>query len=77
MLVLSRRENQTITIGNDIVITVVSIKGGSVRLGISAPASVSIHRDDQRPLTAPQVMDSQTGMVPFVDSQVIVKYHPR
>ncbi|GAB4141295.1 carbon storage regulator CsrA [Thermopirellula anaerolimosa] len=46
MLVLSRKTNEQIIIGDDIVVTVVSIRGGSVRLGIDAPATLSIHRGE-------------------------------
>lgn len=44
MLVLSRREAQSIIIGNDVVVTVVSIRGDQVRIGIDAPRSVTVHR---------------------------------
>lgn len=46
MLVLTRRSNQRIVIGDDIVITVLDIKGDSVRLGIDAPRSVRVHREE-------------------------------
>jgi cytosine deaminase len=44
MLVLSRRRNQAIMIGNDVEITVVDFRGDKVRIGIRAPDSVSVHR---------------------------------
>jgi carbon storage regulator len=44
MLVLSRHRDEQIVIGDDIVITVVDIRGDKVRLGISAPQEVSVHR---------------------------------
>jgi len=44
MLVLSRRRDQAIMIGHDVEITVVDIRGDKVRLGIRAPANVSVHR---------------------------------
>ena len=44
MLVLSRKKNESIVINNDIVITVVEIRGDKVRLGIEAPREVSVHR---------------------------------
>jgi carbon storage regulator len=44
MLVLSRKPGETIIIGDDIVVTVVSINGNRVKLGIEAPAEVSIKR---------------------------------
>ena len=46
MLVLSRKRDEQIVIGNDIVVTVVEIRGDKVRLGIEAPASVSVHRQE-------------------------------
>lgn len=44
MLVLSRKNNEQIRIGNDIVLTVVDIRGDKVRLGIEAPKEVAVHR---------------------------------
>jgi carbon storage regulator len=44
MLVLSRKRDEKIVIGEDIVITVVEIRGDKVRLGIEAPAHVPVHR---------------------------------
>jgi carbon storage regulator len=44
MLVLSRLRNQTITIGDDIRIHVVDIRGDKVRLGFEAPTEIPIHR---------------------------------
>ncbi|MBE1555012.1 carbon storage regulator CsrA [Sporosarcina limicola] len=46
MLVLSRKLNETIRIGDDIVIRVVDIKGETVRLGIEAPKSIEILRGE-------------------------------
>ncbi len=46
MLVLSRQRDETIMIGDDIEITVVDIRGEKVRLGISAPAHVPVHRKE-------------------------------
>ncbi len=46
MLVLSRREGETIKIGDGIELTVVAIRGDRVRLGIVAPSDVPICRDD-------------------------------
>ncbi|MBN1505669.1 MAG: carbon storage regulator CsrA [Sedimentisphaerales bacterium] len=44
MLVLSRRNEESIMIGDDIKVTVVGIRGRNVRLGIDAPRQVSVHR---------------------------------
>lgn len=46
MLVLSRKFNENIVIGDDIVIKVVRLEGDVVKLGIQAPASVSVHRQE-------------------------------
>jgi carbon storage regulator len=46
MLVLSRRANQSIVIGNDVVVTVLEVRGDHVRLGIQAPRSVTVHREE-------------------------------
>jgi carbon storage regulator len=49
MLVLSRKESQRIRLGDSIVITVVKISGDKVRIGIDAPTSVLVLRDELEP----------------------------
>ena len=44
MLVLMRKKDQSIMIGDNIVITVVDIRGDKVRLGIDAPSEIPVHR---------------------------------
>lgn len=46
MLVLSRQRDETIMIGDEIEITVVDIRGDKVRLGISAPTRIAVHRKE-------------------------------
>ncbi len=46
MLVLSRRKDETIMIGDSVEITVVDIRGDTIRLGITAPRTVSVHRKE-------------------------------
>jgi carbon storage regulator len=46
MLVLSRKLDESIVIGNNIRITVVGIRGGQVRIGIEAPPSVKVFREE-------------------------------
>jgi carbon storage regulator len=46
MLVLSRQRDETIMIGDDIEITIVDIRGDKVRLGISAPREIQVHRKE-------------------------------
>jgi len=44
MLVLSRQRDQSIIIGDNIVVTVVDVRGDKVRLGIEAPTEIPVHR---------------------------------
>ncbi|MFN8034913.1 MAG: carbon storage regulator CsrA [Acidimicrobiia bacterium] len=46
MLVLTRRANQSIMIGHDVVVTVLEVRGDQVRLGIRAPREVDVHREE-------------------------------
>lgn len=49
MLVLTRKKNEQVVIGQEIVVTVLSIQGGKVRLGFQAPEHISIHRIELPP----------------------------
>ncbi len=44
MLVLSRQKDESIIIGDDVEITIVDVRGNKVRLGITAPKNISVHR---------------------------------
>ena len=46
MLVLTRRIGETVRIADDILVTIVDVKGNQVRLGIDAPADVSVLREE-------------------------------
>lgn len=46
MLVLSRRKEESIMVGHDVEIKIVSVRGNKVRLGITAPKYVSVHRKE-------------------------------
>ena len=46
LLVLSRRRDQTLVIGDNVEVRVLEIKGGQVRLGINAPRAVPVHRGE-------------------------------
>lgn len=46
MLVLSRHRDESIMIGDDVVVTIVDIRGDKVRLGIEAPQSIPVHRQE-------------------------------
>ncbi len=46
MLALSRRKNESVIIGDNVEITIVDVSGRRVRLGISAPKDISVHRKE-------------------------------
>lgn len=46
MLVLSRKPNESVIIGENIVVTVIEVRGDKVRLGIQAPREVAVHRQE-------------------------------
>jgi carbon storage regulator len=65
MLVLSRKKNESIVINNDVVITVVEIRGDKVRLGIVAPKDVPVHREE--------VYEAIHGTKPVIQPSAVVK----
>jgi carbon storage regulator len=46
VLVLSRRIGESVVIGNDVVVTVLEVRGDIIRLGIAAPREVTVHRQE-------------------------------
>lgn len=46
MLILTRRVGETLMIGDDITVTVLSVKGNQVRVGVSAPRELPVHREE-------------------------------
>lgn len=46
MLVLSRQKDESIMVGDDVEITIVDVRGDKVRLGISAPREIPVHRKE-------------------------------
>ncbi len=46
MLILTRRIGESIIVGDDITFTVLGVKGNQVRVGVNAPKSVSVHREE-------------------------------
>lgn len=46
MLILTRRLNEAVFIGNDVTVRILGIKGNQVRVGIDAPKEVAVHREE-------------------------------
>jgi carbon storage regulator len=46
MLILTRRVGESVVIGEDVSITVLGVKGNQVRIGVKAPKSVAVHREE-------------------------------
>ena len=46
MLILTRRINEKIVIGDDVTVTILSLKGSQVRIGIDAPREIQVHREE-------------------------------
>jgi len=46
MLILTRRVNEKLMVGDDVTVTVLSISGNQVRIGINAPRHVPVHREE-------------------------------
>lgn len=46
MLILTRRAGEKIMIGDEVVVMVLGAKGGQIRIGVNAPKSVTIHREE-------------------------------
>ena len=46
MLILTRRVGETVMVGDDVTITILGVKGNQVRVGINAPKSVAVHREE-------------------------------
>lgn len=46
MLILTRRVGETLCIGDEVQVTVLGVKGNQVRIGVSAPKEVAVHREE-------------------------------
>lgn len=66
MLILTRRISESVIIGDDVKITVLGVNGNQVRLGIDAPKSVSVHREE----IYERIQNEKSGNV--ADDQTVV-----
>jgi carbon storage regulator len=74
MLVLSRQKDESIVIGDDVEVTIVDVRGDKVRLGITAPKSIPVHRREiyeaiQREKEAQRQSEQASGQRPVEESQ--------
>jgi len=46
MLILTRKTNETLMVGDEVTVTVLGVKGNQVRIGINAPRTISVHREE-------------------------------
>ena len=46
MLILTRRVGETLVIGDEVLVTVLGVRGNQVRIGVNAPKNVSVHREE-------------------------------
>jgi len=73
MLILSRKVGESLVIGDDIVVTVLSIRKHQIRFGISAPSDVSVHREE----VYERIAAEQTRQSPAAPQSDKVKYKVR
>jgi carbon storage regulator len=74
MLVLTRRRGEGVAIGPDIRIVVLGIKNGQVRLGVEAPRTIEVHRDEVCVrIQEENQLASRTPVVPFGDLRRLLR----
>jgi carbon storage regulator len=61
MLVLSRRNGESIKIGKDVVVTVLGVRGEKIRLGVDAPKNVEVHRDEVAQMIADAAIKEESS----------------
>ena len=74
MLVLSRKQNERIRVGDSVVVTVVRVNGDKVRIGIEAPPNVRVMRDELDDEPRDDVELSLTDALPLALPRVLVRH---
>ncbi len=46
MLILTRKANETLIVGDNVTVTILGVKGNQVRIGVNAPKEISVHREE-------------------------------
>jgi len=63
MLILSRKTGETVTIGDEVTVTVLGVKGNQVRIGINAPKEIAVHREEIYQRIASDQQESELQVV--------------
>ena len=76
MLILTRRVGETLMIGDQVTVTVLGVKGNQVRIGISAPKDVAVHREEiyQR-IKREDVPEPRSRMAEPVEEHAVAEAH--
>lgn len=78
MLVLARRVNESIIIGDQIKVTIVEVNKGKVKLGIEAPANVSVHREEvYKEIQRENLMAQEMPLEQMKALQTLLKPHKK
>ena len=67
MLVLSRKESETVLIGNNIEVEILKVRGNNVKLGLKAPSAVKIFRGELAPFGLKEDTKAELSLSPAVD----------
>ena len=82
MLILTRRVGETLTIGDDVTLTVLGVKGNQVRVGITAPKDMPVHREEiyqriQRQAAPPATAPARLSRQPAAAAVTVTTRRPR